>query len=209
MAGFPWILSVRFLKSVRACEKTIQVKTWKALDQLSRDRSTPGLRVEKVKGTPDRWSARVDLKYRLIFQILRDSYSALHVGPHDDAFSEAVSHPALPPRRMGSTSVPSPAPIDDQSLSIPGGLLSKASKYFPLAESLLTEPDSRSRVELQFGEIESMLGAALPASARKHRAWWANDVTHVQALAWLGAGWRVVLVDLSGERVGFERRDLN
>jgi hypothetical protein len=63
------------------------------------------------------------------------------------------------------------------------------------------------RLTMSFGDIERALGFALPASARKHSAWWTNlsDGTHSQAVAWLGAGWRVWSSNLAHERVEFER----
>jgi len=62
---------------------------------------------------------------------------------------------------------------------------------------------------MTFGQMERVLGFSLPASARKHGGWWTNlaDGSHSQALAWLGAGWRVWRADLVGERVEFERID--
>ena len=41
--------------------------------------------------------------------------------------------------------------------------------------------------------IEEILGARLPPSARGHRAWWGNeaDGAHVQCRSWLGSGWVV------------------
>ena len=55
-----------------------------------------------------------------------------------------------------------------------------------------------------FGEIEAILGFRLPASARRHRAWWANG-GHSQADAWLAAGWRTRSVDFGEETLVFER----
>ncbi len=51
---------------------------------------------------------------------------------------------------------------------------------------------------LTFGQIEGILGAVLPASARHHQAWWANQKSggsHVQPQSWLPAGWRVEALD--------------
>ena len=62
------------------------------------------------------------------------------------------------------------------------------------------------RVVLRFSEVERIIGRPLPPSAKKHRAWWANDPTHVQARwGWLRAGWKVARVDLRNEVVTFER----
>jgi hypothetical protein len=60
---------------------------------------------------------------------------------------------------------------------------------------------------MSFAHIESILGFPMPASARKYRPWWANqsDGGHVQAQAWMNAGWRVWSVQLSAERVEFQR----
>ena len=64
-----------------------------------------------------------------------------------------------------------------------------------------------SEVTLTFDDIEGLLGDALPASAREHRGWWANemrpDSRHVQCRAWMETGWFVERVDLHEGRVTF------
>jgi hypothetical protein len=75
--------------------------------------------------------------------------------------------------------------------------------YERLSEWL--EGSSRNRVEVTFSELEGLLGLELPVSARRHRAWWANDLSHTQARAWLHAGYRSSDVDLSAEIVTFDR----
>lgn len=60
-------------------------------------------------------------------------------------------------------------------------------------------------VSLTFEELEDLLDRGLPASARLHRAWWANDESHSHARAWLEAGYRVDSVSLEAERVRFGR----
>lgn len=83
---------------------------------------------------------------------------------------------------------------------------SRESRYAPLAvylQSLLTEQD---KVEMSFEDVELLIGGRLPKYARQHRSWWANDSSgHVQSQQWLGAGWRVSAVNMSGERVTFTR----
>ncbi|MBA3618993.1 MAG: hypothetical protein H0W56_05250 [Acidothermales bacterium] len=62
------------------------------------------------------------------------------------------------------------------------------SSYAPLAGYLqAAEP---SFVQLSFPQIERILSRPLPASARRHRAWWSNESrgTHSQAAAWMGVG---------------------
>ena len=56
-----------------------------------------------------------------------------------------------------------------------------------------------------FREVEKILGATLPPSARTYQEWWANDRTHTQAIAWMLAGWKHVSVDLRTETVLFRR----
>jgi hypothetical protein len=59
-----------------------------------------------------------------------------------------------------------------------------------------------SRLTMDFEEISGIVGG-LPASAFRYDEWWANDEsrTHVQANAWLDAGWRVSRVDMRAKRV--------
>lgn len=76
------------------------------------------------------------------------------------------------------------------------------SKYDPLRHSL--QARSRGDAELTFEEIEEILGFELPRSAREHNAWWANERgTHVQAKAWMDAGWQVWRVRRSEGKVYF------
>src|SRR5687768_9779761 len=61
-------------------------------------------------------------------------------------------------------------------------------------------------ITLSFGEIESILRAQLPASARRHAAWWSNSARNSYSRIWLGAGFRAQ-ASLSDERVRFHRGD--
>lgn len=76
------------------------------------------------------------------------------------------------------------------------------SKYSPLPRHLAAE--AAAQVDMTFWEIDDLVGG-LPASARRHRPWWSNERegSHVQARAWLDAGWRVDSVNLTAERVRF------
>ena len=61
-----------------------------------------------------------------------------------------------------------------------------------------------------FGEIESIIGFELPASARLHRPWWANQNHgdgHSQSLAWSVAGWETAEVDMETETLLLRRRE--
>src|SRR5215207_1270003 len=62
-------------------------------------------------------------------------------------------------------------------------------KYQPLADYLAALPAATERVTLTLPEIETILGAGLPASASAS-TWWANMASEHQARAWLAPGWR-------------------
>ena len=77
-------------------------------------------------------------------------------------------------------------------------------KYAPLQRHLRAQIGSR--IPMTFQQVESVIGGPLPASARRHRPWWANDATgHAHASAWLGAGYRTEQVDMEGEKLVFVR----
>jgi DNA-binding transcriptional regulator YiaG len=78
------------------------------------------------------------------------------------------------------------------------------SKYFPLyshLQKMAGEPST-----LTMAQIEELLGAPLPSSARTRVGWWSNRSRGaVQAAAWMGAGYHVEKVDLSTETVQFRK----
>jgi len=78
----------------------------------------------------------------------------------------------------------------------------KAIRYKPLYDYL--KQQGGQFVEMGFSQIEEILGFKLPASARKHRAFWSNNV-HNAAITywWLKAGYIATDIDWSGERLIF------
>lgn len=63
------------------------------------------------------------------------------------------------------------------------------------------------RVRLSFAELEAVLDAAVPDSARNWRQWWTNsEESHPHARSWLHAGYEVASLSLGDELVVFERR---
>lgn len=56
-----------------------------------------------------------------------------------------------------------------------------------------------------FNELADLVPGGLPPSAYEHSAWWSNSSSHVQAQAWLAAGWQSQDVDLRARRVTFVR----
>ncbi|MEK3701280.1 MULTISPECIES: DUF6884 domain-containing protein [unclassified Paenibacillus] len=75
-------------------------------------------------------------------------------------------------------------------------------KYVSLYRYLLSTEGKQ--VIMTIGQIETVLGFALPASASKYRPWWANALTNTQAKSWLLAGWEVDSVTL-GEKTAFRK----
>jgi hypothetical protein len=77
-------------------------------------------------------------------------------------------------------------------------------KYELLAAHLRAQ--TGARVVMTFADVAAAAGGALPASAYRHRPWWANSrAQHAQARAWLDAGFRTEDVDMEGQRVVFAR----
>ena len=79
------------------------------------------------------------------------------------------------------------------------------SRYEPLAQFLAAK--KADSWETTFQEVEKRLGAALPRSAYKYPAWWANQTGpgHSQTRGWRSVGWRTCDLDLERQRVRFER----
>ena len=81
-------------------------------------------------------------------------------------------------------------------------------KYDPLEKYLRSLPVSQEELTLSFEAIEQILNDRLPPSAYEHRAWWGNQKqgTHVEAIAWMDAGWMVDTVDFKEKWVRFVRQ---
>ncbi|HSF93788.1 MAG TPA: hypothetical protein VLA52_02095 [Thermohalobaculum sp.] len=79
-------------------------------------------------------------------------------------------------------------------------------KYDPLARYL--RKSGLNHVPMRFEEIEKVLGFPLPASSRRHRAWWSNNPSNnVMTHSWIDAGYRTEDVDLEQRRLVFRRAD--
>ena len=79
------------------------------------------------------------------------------------------------------------------------------SKYDNLTAYLVEAGAAKSPLQLSFDQIERIIRAPLPDSARRYQAWWANQSGkgHSQAFSWACAGWRTSELDLEGETVTF------
>lgn len=80
-------------------------------------------------------------------------------------------------------------------------------KYDPLLCYL--KQQASSSLTLSFGEIEAILGAKLPQSARTTKQWWWSDPmprsSNVQCRAWIGSGYVAELANVGAEQVTFRR----
>ncbi|MDQ0465326.1 hypothetical protein QO010_003113 [Caulobacter ginsengisoli] len=77
-------------------------------------------------------------------------------------------------------------------------------KYVPLENFLRETPEDVH--SLSFADVEAIIGQPLPPSARKHEAWWSNNPTgHVNAQAWLRAGYRAEQIDIDNGHVVFRK----
>jgi hypothetical protein len=65
---------------------------------------------------------------------------------------------------------------------------------------------SADRVAMSFAAVAAAARVKLPASAYRYVQWWENDpIHHVQAKAWIEAGYRTEQVDLAGQKLVFAR----
>ena len=79
-------------------------------------------------------------------------------------------------------------------------------RYAALADWLQSQPGRIDEVSLPLNQIEEIIGGNLPASARSHRVWWANDSQgHPHSDLWLEAGWRTTYVNLGVGKITFSR----
>jgi mRNA-degrading endonuclease RelE of RelBE toxin-antitoxin system len=79
----PFIYTERFKRAYRRLEPTEQELVNKALRQLATDRTHPGLRVKRIKGTDNIWEMRAGRDIRLTLEITSEAYVLRNVGHHD------------------------------------------------------------------------------------------------------------------------------
>ena len=76
--------------------------------------------------------------------------------------------------------------------------------YEPLGQFLRNS--AFAEVPMTFQQLEKIIGRKLPASAYRHRPWWANEERgHSHAKAWLQAGYETERVDMAGKKLVFRR----
>jgi len=79
-------------------------------------------------------------------------------------------------------------------------------KYYPLYKYLEERPQD-AHFKLSFAEVEEIISAALPRSAKSTRAWWANTPT-AQSEAWLSTDWVVEYVNFTTGEVTFRPKQI-
>jgi hypothetical protein len=80
--------------------------------------------------------------------------------------------------------------------------MTEGTKYHALFEHLLFSAGSAH--PMTFSQIEDVIEAKLPPSARQREEWWSNSPAgHSQARAWMRANYKASKVDLKGETVTF------
>lgn len=78
------------------------------------------------------------------------------------------------------------------------------SKYQALGDYLRKQ--RTERVPMSFADIERVVDAKLPPSARKHRPWWSNNARNsVMTRVWLDAGFESEQVDMAARKLVFRR----
>ena len=95
--------------------------------------------------------------------------------------------------------------IGNNKPTVPEKKSNSGQKYRALTNFL--KKSETERIELSFCQIEDLIGFELSPSARNNRANWANSTSQSLACSWLKAGYKTVEVDLSRERVVFEKQE--
>ena len=78
------------------------------------------------------------------------------------------------------------------------------SKYAPLTGYLSSS--GMEYIPITFSQVEEVIGDKLPRSAFEYRPWWSNNPSnHVNAEAWLSAGYKASEVDMSERKLVFRK----
>jgi mRNA-degrading endonuclease RelE of RelBE toxin-antitoxin system len=74
----------RFERCYQDLPKSIQKKVDRQIKILANDFRHPSLHTKKIKGSEGIWEARVDISYRLTFEVIEDTIFLRVVGNHDE-----------------------------------------------------------------------------------------------------------------------------
>ena len=73
----------RFKRAYRKLEPRYRKQVKRVLAQLLADRTHPGLRVKRIRGTERVWELRAGRDIRVTFEIEQEAYILRNVGHHD------------------------------------------------------------------------------------------------------------------------------
>lgn len=82
-----------------------------------------------------------------------------------------------------------------------------AGKYTPLENYLREIPAHQKELTLSFAQIERIINARLPSSAYEYQQWWEHEKegNHINARAWVSAGWKIQSVDFNRKQATLVR----
>lgn len=162
-------LSITLFDSFSKLSSGIQAKVKKLIVKYQQDPDMPGLHRERVQGTRNLYSIRVDQQYRGIMAFLSRTSTAvlLHIDNHDEAYAWARRHqfginPESGTLQVLDTETVAPAPQAEattpaSSLLLDGWRdrelrrLGIPDEQFALARTI-TDEASLKRIEMQFSE---------------------------------------------------------
>lgn len=73
-----------FKKAYKVLPQNIQDKVDKQIEILEANYLYPSLHTKKIKGTEGIWEVRIDIHYRMTFEIIGDTIYLRTVGNHDE-----------------------------------------------------------------------------------------------------------------------------
>ena len=88
-----FIRSERFKRAFQSLPKEVQKKAVRALRLMAEDMFYPSLVVKKVQGYTGVWEARVDIKYRLTFQVEQKDGETTCILRNVDNHDECLKNP--------------------------------------------------------------------------------------------------------------------
>lgn len=75
----------KFLKFYKKLPSAIKAKADKQIKLLAENFRHPSLQCKKMQGKEEIWEARIDLQYRVTFEIIGDTIFLRTIGNHEDA----------------------------------------------------------------------------------------------------------------------------
>ena len=88
-----FVRTERFKQAFKVLPKEIQKKAVRALRLLAEDPFYPSLVVKKVQGASGIWEARIDLKYRMTFQLDEEEGKSVCLLRNVDNHDECLKNP--------------------------------------------------------------------------------------------------------------------